>query len=87
MLEYMTLWALSFAVATSVINLRTFNKLVEHIKLTDNARENMNREKRMYEKMNAECEVARDSYNTRLATLDKAETIAAFLAGKGESDV
>lgn len=84
MLEYLALWAMVFALATAFTNIRTFNKLIEHIKLTENARRNMEREKRMYEDMSKDYERKRDAYDAKLETLDKAETIAAILAEKGE---
>ena len=85
MLEYLALWAMVFALATAFANIRTFNKLIEHIKLTDNARKNMEGEKRNYEKMSAQCTEAQTAYRARLEALDKAETIAAILAGKEET--
>ena len=85
MLEYLALWAMTFALATAFTNIRTFNKLIEKIKQTEKARENMQREERMYEKMRIEYESARDSYNTRLETLKNAEAIAAILAEKEAS--
>lgn len=82
MLEYMALWAMTFAVATSITNLRAFNKLIEKIKQTETARENMQKEERRCESMRLQYENARDAYDARLETLKNAEAIAAILAGK-----